>query len=120
MSINQDIDSDLIVHTDPKKQKEICNQIQKLVKEKKETDLSFRIYNIEAFKKIVPFKKTGFELQPVKYTFYKTTRNKEEVVEFYNCYKHPEKFKFEWENDPLEFKYSVELSTDKSKLIKQK
>ena len=42
------------------------------------------------------------------------------MVEFYNYYEHLEKFKFEWENEPLEFKYSVELSTDKSQLTIKK
>lgn len=42
------------------------------------------------------------------------------MVEFYNYYEHLEKFKLEWENEPLEFKYSVELSTDKSQLTIKK
>ena len=32
---------------------------------------------------------------------------------------HPEKFGFTRENSTIEFKYSVELSTDKKKLIKK-
>ena len=32
---------------------------------------------------------------------------------------HLEKYKFEWEDTELAFKYSVELSSDKSKLIKK-
>ena len=32
---------------------------------------------------------------------------------------HLEKFGFTWENSTIEFKYSVELSTDKKKLIKE-
>ena len=47
-------------------------------------------------------------------------QKKQEMVEFYNYYEHLEKFKFEWENEPLEFKYSVELSTDKSQLTIKK
>ena len=53
LSINQDIDSDLIMLTDTRKQNEISDQIKKLVKEKKEPHLNFRICN-EAFRKIIP------------------------------------------------------------------
>ena len=39
MSINQDIDSDLLTVTDSDRQNFLSNNIQKLVKEKKEPDL---------------------------------------------------------------------------------
>lgn len=53
LSINQDIDSDLIMLTDTRKQNKISDQTKKLVKEKKEPHLNFRICN-EAFGKIIP------------------------------------------------------------------
>lgn len=41
------------------------------------------------------------------------------MTEFYNYSEHLKKFQFEWEDENLKFKYSVELSTDKNKLIKK-
>ena len=48
-SINQDVDSDLVVVTDTDRQEAISNLIQRLVKDKKDPDLDLRIYNEEAF-----------------------------------------------------------------------
>ena len=51
--------------------------IQKLVKEKKESDLDLRIYNKEVFEKIIPFtKKTDSEVPAIKYTIYNITTKK--------------------------------------------
>ena len=41
------------------KQEALSNLIEKLVKEKKEPDLDFKIYCEEAFEKIIPFGKKG-------------------------------------------------------------
>ena len=57
LSINQDVDSDLVAVTDTEKKEAISKLIEKLVKEKKEPDLDIRIYNEEAFEKIIPFTK---------------------------------------------------------------
>ena len=55
------------------------------------------------------------------------TKEKTEEINFYDYYGHLEKFGFEWKNvgpavgvsETLEFKYTVELSSDKKKLIKK-
>ena len=57
LSINQDIDSDLVAVTDTDRKEAISKLIQKLVKEKKEPDLDLKIYHEEGFEKIVPFTK---------------------------------------------------------------
>ena len=57
LSINQDVDSDLVAVIDTEKKEAISKLIQKLVKEKKKPDLDLRIYNEEAFEKIIPFTK---------------------------------------------------------------
>ena len=88
--------------------------IQKLLKEKKEPDLDLRIYNEEAFEKIIPFtKKTHTEVPAIKYTFYNTTTKKQEEVEFYNYSLRLEKCGFLWRDASLEFWYHVIPSTDK-------
>ena len=120
LSINQDINSDLVAVADVDKQEAISNLIQKLVKEKKEPDLDLKIYCEEAFEKIIPFeKKESSKVPNQKLTYYNTTTKKQEEVEFYNYFLHLEKFGFEWQDASIEFKYSAELSTDKIKLIKK-
>ena len=57
LSINQNIDSDLVAIADVDKQEAISNVIQTLVKEKKEPHLDLKIYCEEAFEKIIPFEK---------------------------------------------------------------
>ena len=74
MSINQDIDSSLLAVTDTERQEAISNLIQKLVKEKKDSDLD----NEDSTKK-------------------------QEEVEFYNYMLHLEKYGFGWEDTSLLF-----------------
>ena len=117
LSINQDVDSDLVAVADSDRQEVISNLIQKLVKEKKEPDLDLKIYCEEAFEKIIPFeKKESSKVPNQKLTYYNTTTKKQEEVEFYNYFLHLEKFGLEWQDASIESKYSVELSTDKKKL----
>ena len=51
LSINQDIDSDLVAVADVDKQEAISNLTQKLVKEKTEPNFDLKIYCEEAFEK---------------------------------------------------------------------
>ena len=57
LSINQDTDSSLVAVTDTDRQDTISTFLQKLAKEENDPDLDLRIYNEEAFKNIIPFKK---------------------------------------------------------------
>ena len=77
LSINQDIDSDLVPIADVDKQDAISNLIGKLVKEKKEPDLDLKIHCEEAFEKIIPFEKRESSKVPnQKLTYYNTTTKK--------------------------------------------
>ena len=114
LSINQDIHSDLVVVTDTDRQEAINNLTQRLVKEKKDPDLDLRMYNEEAFEKIIPIKKKyESDIPPIKLSFYNMTTKKQEEFEFYNYMLHLENHGFGWEDTSFEFKYSVRLSTDK-------
>ena len=57
LSINYDIRSALVAVTDVDRQNLLSNAIQKLVKEKKDPDLDFKIPNPETKDLIIPFKK---------------------------------------------------------------
>ena len=54
LSINQDIDSSLAAVTDTDRREVRSNLTQKLTKQRKDSDLELRIYNVEAFENIIP------------------------------------------------------------------
>ena len=64
-------------------------------------------------------KKENSKVRNQKLTYYNTTTKKQEEAEFYDYFLHLEKFGFEWQDASIEFKYSVELSTNKKKIIKK-
>ena len=87
LSINQDIDSDLVAVADVDKQEAISNLIQKLVKEKKEPHLDLKIYCEETFEKIIPFeKKESSKVPNQKLTYYNTKDESFKFV-FINYYR---------------------------------
>ena len=51
----------------------------------------------------------------VNFKYNDTTTKEQETVDFYNYFEYLERFGFEWEEVPLQFKYSVKLSDDKKK-----
>ena len=70
---------------------------------------------------MIPFeKKERSKVPNQKLTYYNITTKKQEEVKFYNYFLHLEKLGFKWQDASIEFKYSVELSTNKQKLIKIK
>ena len=92
LSINQGLDSSLVAVTDTDRQEAISTLIQKLVKEKKDSDLDLRIYNEEALEKIIPFKrKTKSEIPPIKLIFYYTTTKKTRRSRILQLYASPRK-----------------------------
>ena len=54
LSINQDIDSSLAAVTDTDRREVRSNLTQKLTKQRKDSDIDLRIYNVEAFENIIP------------------------------------------------------------------
>ena len=88
LSINQDIHSDLVEVTDTDRQEEISNLTQRLVKQKKDPDLDLRMYNEEAFEKIIPSKKKyKSDIRPIKLSFYNmTTKNKKKLNSATICF----------------------------------
>ena len=118
VSIGQDIGWTL---TDIDRQNFLRNTIQNLVKEKKEPDLDLKISNSETKDIIIAFqKRSATDCPPIKLTNLQfNNQKKNEEIEFYSCFEHLNKFDFVWEYSLLDFRYSVELSTDKKKLIRK-
>ena len=88
LSINQDIHSDLVEVTDTDRQEAISNLTQRLSKQKKNPDLDLRMYNEEAFEKIIPSKKKHkSDIRPIKLSFYNmTTKNKKKLNSTTICF----------------------------------
>ena len=88
LSINQDIHSDLVEVTDTDRQEAISNLTQRLSKQKKNPDLDLRMYNEEAFEKIIPSKKKHkSDIRPIKLSFYNmTTKNKNKLNSTTICF----------------------------------
>ena len=57
------------------------------------------------------------ELTPIKFKYYSLQTEKIQEISFYDYYGHLEKFGFEWEDKSLIFKYTVEFSPDKTKIM---
>ena len=78
MTIIPDIkDSSILKVTNEKKLKALCEKIQELAKNKKESNLDLTISNSETKDLIIPFKKRSEkDCPPTKLTFYNTTTKK--------------------------------------------
>ena len=59
----------------------------------------------------------SIELTPIKFKYYSLQTEKIQEISFYDYYGHLEKFGFEWEDKSLIFKYTVEFSPDKTKIM---
>ena len=90
---------------------------------------SLKLHNSEGYETVIHLKKkTATEFPPFKFKYYSLhTHKKKEEINFYDYYGHLEKFGFEWKIvvftmgvcETLEFKYTVEFSSHKKKLIKK-
>ena len=70
-----------------------------------------KIYKENYFDINVPFqKRTDVLINGFQY--YDTTTQKQETIEFYDCYHQLKNFGFTWEHGPLEFKHEITLSAD--------
>ena len=118
LSINQEVESDLVPVAHLDAQNTLRDPIRNYVKKKEELNLTLKIYNEEAFKTITSFKKRS-DVAVRSFKDYDTATKKQETVDFYDYFDHLERFGFEWEEVQLQFKYSVKLSDDKKKLIKK-
>ena len=118
LSINQEVESDLVPVADLDAQNALSGLIRNYVKKKEEPNLTLKIYNEEAFETTIPFKNRS-DVAVKSFKYYDTTTKKQETIDFYDYFDHLERFGFEWEEVQLQFKYSVKLSDDKTKINKK-
>ena len=112
LAINQNTDN-LIEVTDRNWKITLQELIENLLKEGKEEEhaYSLKTYNSEEYEKIISLtKKTSADFPPTKFKYYSLQTKKAEEIDFYDYYGHLEKFGFEWKDNNLAFKYTIEFS----------
>ena len=124
LAINQNTNN-LNEVTDRNRKGILQELIEDLLKEEKvdEHFYSLKLHSSKGYEKVIPLTK----LPPLKFKYYSLQTKKPEEINFYNYYGHLGKFGFDWKiagsavgvSETLEFKYTVEFSSDKKKLIKK-
>ena len=99
-----------------KEQKRISSEIQELIKNYKESDLTFFILHPETNTITIPFlKKNESDLPKLKMTYFNTLSKKNEDFLMYDFVGHLKKFGFEWNHNALGFKFEIKIDGKKIK-----
>ena len=105
-------DEKIIKVENKKEQKKISEEIQELIRQNKEPNLTFIISHPETNSLEIPFiKKNETELPKTKLTFFNTTTQKKEDFTFYDYVGHLEKFGYQWSK--AGFKYKITIKDNK-------
>ena len=105
-------DEKIIKVKNKKEQKKISEEIQELIRQNKEPNLTFIISHPETNSLEIPFiKKNETELPKTKLTFFNTTTQKKEDFTFYEYVGHLEKFGYQWSK--AGFKYKITIKDNK-------
>ena len=102
-----------------KEQQKLTQEIQELIKQNKEPNLTFVISHLETKSIEIHFvKKKWIRITKKKLTSFNTSTKKNEDFLFYDYIRHLEKFWFEWSK--YGFKYEMKIdSSDSTKIIKK-
>ena len=113
LTINADLpDKKILKIENEKEQDKISREIQELIKQNKEPNLTFIISHPETKSIEIPFvKKNETELPKKKLTFFNTITKKNEDFTFYDYVGHLEKFGYEWNKEG--FKYKIKIENNK-------
>ena len=89
----------------------ISTEIQEIIKNYKEPDLTLSISNTETKTVLLPFvKKSESELPRIKLIFFNTIKNKTEDFLVYDYYEHLKRIGFVWEIKNLRIKYGIRIN----------
>ena len=104
-----------------KEQKKVSQEIQDLIKNYKEPDLTLFISNPKTKTFEIPFvKKNESDFPRIKLTYYNFSTEKNENFIVYDYIEHLKRFGFEWIQKDLGFRYEVKINnSDKKNLKKQ-
>ena len=115
LSINQKAETDVIIF-ELYVRHSLSNMIRSYEEERKKFNLDCHFYKKDLFDLNSPFKKRS-DVLTTDYTYFNTTTNKIETIEFYDYYNRLKDFGFTWKNDLV--KYEITLSTDQKQIEKK-
>ena len=102
-----------------KEQNKVSLEIQELIKNYKEPDLTLFMSHPETKTVEILFvKKSESDLQRIKLTYYNTKTTKNDDFFMYDYIQHLKKFEFEWIQNDLVLKYRIKINNSDSKKIK--
>ena len=114
------LDEKLVKIENVQEQNKKSLEIQELIKNYKEPDLTFFMSNPETKTIKIPFvKKSKSDLAKLKFTYFNTQTKKIEDFLVYDYFGHLKKFGFEWIQKDLELKYEIKIDSSNSKKIKK-
>ena len=115
LSINQKAETDVII-PDLNARQNLSDMISSYKEERKKFNLDCHFYKKYLFDITIPFKKRS-DLLTTGYTYFDTTKNKNETIKFYDYYDYLKDFGFKWENDSV--RYEVTLSAHQKQIEKK-
>ena len=111
LPVSQKAETDVII-PDLSARHSLNDMIRSYEEERKTFNLDCHFHKKGLFDITVPFEK----VLTTGYTYFDTTTNKIETIEFYDYYNHIKDFGFKWENDLV--KYEIILSADQKQIEK--
>ena len=122
LKINAELpDKKIIKIENVKEQNRISGEIQEIIKNYKEPDLTLFMSHPETKTIEIPFvKKSESDLPRIKFIYFNTTTKKTENFFVYDFIGHFKKFGFEWNKDSLGLNYQIKIDPIEAKKIQKK
>ena len=106
---------------DVEEQNRVSGEIQEIIKNYKEPDLTLFMSHPETKTIEIPFvKKNESDLPKIKLTYFNSTTTKNENFFIYDFIEHFKKFGFEWNKDGLGLNYQIKIDPTDAKKIQKK
>ena len=114
-------DKNILKIENVKEQNRVSGEIQEIIKNYKEPDLTLFMSHPETKTIEIPFvKKNESDLPKIKLTYFNSTTTKNEDFFIYDFIEHFKKFGFEWNKDGLGLNYQIKIDpTDAKKIQKE-
>ena len=122
LKINAELpDKKILKIENVKEQNRISSEIQEIIKNYKEPDLTLFMSHPETKTIEIPFvKKNESDLPKIKLTYFNSTTEKNEDFFIYDFIEHFKKFGFEWNKDGLGLNYKIKIDPIDAKKIQKK
>ena len=121
LKINAELpDKKILKIEDVEEQIRVSGEIQEIIKNYKEPDLTLFMSHPETKTIEIPFvKKNESDLPKIKLTYFNSTTKKNEDFFIYDFIEHFKKFGFEWNKDGLGLNYKIKIDLTDAKKIQK-